>query len=60
MSDYAQDAYEQGRRRYPEAERYYREGSRAMSRQVEEQPMTALLIAGAVGFALAWLIFGRR
>ena len=51
---------DEGRRRYPEAERYYREGTRAVSHQVEESPLLAIAIAGAVGYALAWLIHGRR
>lgn len=51
---------DQGRERYPDAERYYREGSKAISRQVEESPFVAIVIAGAVGYLLAVLIHGRK
>ena len=46
------DAYEQGRR-------YYRQGSRAVG-HVDSATVTGWLVAGAVGFGLAWLIFGHR
>ncbi len=62
----ARDAYDQGqhyvrqaRERYPEAERYYQEGSRAISQQVAGNPWLSLAIAGAVGYGLAWMIHGR-
>jgi len=48
--------FEAGRRRLPEAERYYRE---AVSRSVGEYPVAALLVAGAVGYGIAWLLYGR-
>jgi uncharacterized protein YjbJ (UPF0337 family) len=35
---------------------YYREGSRAVASTVKEQPLGALLVAGAVGFALALML----
>jgi uncharacterized protein YjbJ (UPF0337 family) len=35
---------------------YYREGSRALASTVKEQPLGALLVAGAVGFALALML----
>ncbi len=38
---------------------YYRQGSRAMG-EVDNATMTGWLVAGAVGFGLAWLIFGQR
>jgi hypothetical protein len=44
----------------PEAERYVREGQRAVSAQVATYPLSALLVAGAVGFGLAWLLFSPR
>jgi hypothetical protein len=44
------EAYEQG-------ERYYRQGSRALS---GVDTLTASFVAGAIGFGLAWLIFGQR
>ena len=62
----ARDAYSQGqhyvrqaRERYPEAERYYQDGSRAISQRVSENPWLSLAIAGAVGYGLAWMIHGR-
>ena len=74
VRDYADQAYgvaeralDQGRRyvgenmeRYPEAGRYVREGRQAVSRQVEESPLLAVLIAGAVGYMLALLVHARR
>jgi hypothetical protein len=64
-SELAQDAYERSARyvrdgldRYPEAGRYISEGAQAVSRPVEQYPLTALLIAGAVGYLLAYLIHG--
>ncbi|MEA1833167.1 hypothetical protein U8607_13860 [Methylobacterium durans] len=38
--------------------RYYRQGSRAVG-EVDGTTATGLLIAGAIGFGLAWLIFGQ-
>lgn len=35
---------------------YYRDGSRAVAAKVKEQPLTALLAAGAIGFTLAVLL----
>jgi uncharacterized protein YjbJ (UPF0337 family) len=35
---------------------YYREGSRAIASTVKEQPLGALLVAGAVGFMLALML----
>jgi len=71
-SSLARDAYETGARyvregldRYPEAGRYLdeggryiSEGSRAVSRPVEENPLLAVLMAGAAGYLLAYLIHG--
>jgi hypothetical protein len=50
---------EQGRRYLPEAERYYRQGTEAVSRPVQEHPLATVLAAGALGCALGWLL-GRR
>ena len=67
VTEFAQDTYEhggaymrEGLRRAPEVSRYYRDGSRMLSREVAENPIPALLIAGVVGYALAWLAHGRR
>jgi hypothetical protein len=45
----AGEAYAQGERT-----------ARELARRVEEQPLAALLIAGAVGYAMAYLLHGRR
>ena len=39
---------------------YLRDGSRAVGSRVEENPLIALVIAGAVGYGLALLLHGRR
>ena len=64
-SELAQDTYERGARyvrdgldRYPEAGRSISEGAQAVSRPVEQYPLTAIVIAGAVGYLLAYLIHG--
>jgi len=71
-SDLARNAYDKGAQyvrdgleRYPEAgryldegRRYVSEGSRAVSRPVEENPLLAILMAGAAGYLLAYLIHG--
>ncbi|MBM6583649.1 hypothetical protein ILT44_25955 [Microvirga sp. BT689] len=54
--DYARQAREQ----YPEAERYIREGRRAVTERVAGNPLLALLMAGAIGYALAWMIHGQQ
>lgn len=53
VSGYASDAYDR-------SGEYLRDGSRAVSAQVEENPLVALLIAGAVGYGLALLLHARR
>ena len=47
--DVAGQAYAQGERT-----------ARELARRVEEQPLVALLIAGAVGYAIAYLLHHRR
>jgi ElaB/YqjD/DUF883 family membrane-anchored ribosome-binding protein len=66
-SEAARDMYSRGehytrqaREQYPEAERYIREGQRAMTERVAGNPLLALLMAGAIGYALAWMIHGQR
>ena len=49
---------EEGRRRLPETEQYYRQGQEAVSAQVRESPLAAMLIAGVVGYFVAYLIHG--
>jgi sporulation protein YlmC with PRC-barrel domain len=67
VSDAAQRAYEQGEEyarrageRYPEARRYYEEGSRAVGQQVAEAPLLSLLAVGAVAYGLGWMIHGGQ
>jgi ElaB/YqjD/DUF883 family membrane-anchored ribosome-binding protein len=58
--DVAQKASAQAREAAGEA---YAQGERAardLARRVEEQPLAALMIAGAVGYAMAYLLHGRR
>lgn len=52
-TDLAQDAYN-------DPGRYLRQGGDVLQQQVEENPLVALLVAGAVGYGLALLIHGRR
>ena len=58
-SDLANDALEKGRRQYPEAERYYEDGTRAVRSQVSESPILAILMAAVVGYLVALVIHGR-
>ncbi|TGD94228.1 CsbD family protein [Methylobacterium nonmethylotrophicum] len=51
--DYADQAREAGRH-------YYERGNRAVARQVGDQHLAALLVAGAVGYLFGWLIHGRH
>ncbi|TXM93718.1 CsbD family protein [Methylobacterium sp. WL116] len=53
VTDYASDAYD---RRGD----YLRDGRQAVSSRVEENPLIALVLAGAVGYGLALLLHGRR
>ena len=66
ISRMAEQAYEAGLRyareaqqRYPEAGRYVQQGRRAVSQPVENYPLAAVILAGAAGFGLAWLLYGR-
>src|ERR1044071_9190255 len=61
-SDLARDAYETGARyvregldRYPKAGRYISEGSRAVSRPIQEYPFGAVLIFGLFGYLVGYL-----
>jgi len=61
-SELARDTYETGARyvregldRYPEAGRYIREGSRAVSRPIEQNPLGAALLFGAICYLIAYL-----
>jgi ElaB/YqjD/DUF883 family membrane-anchored ribosome-binding protein len=64
-SDAARSAYSEGQRfvhqaraSYPEAEHYYQEGSRAIHQRLTENLWLSLLVAGAIGYGLAWMIHG--
>ena len=50
----------QAREQYPEAERSIRAGQRAVTHRVTENPLLALFMAGVAGYALAWLIHGKK
>jgi hypothetical protein len=55
-------AIETGKQASGAAAEAYRQGTRAseyVSRSTAEQPLLALLIAGALGYAIAYLIHGR-
>jgi hypothetical protein len=65
-SQAAHEAYDRSRRyaraareRYPEAERYYREGTQAVRRQASEYPLLTLLVGVGIGYALALMIHSR-
>jgi len=45
---------------YDDASRYVRSGSRAVAHQVEGQPLAAMLLSGAAGYLLAYLIHGEH
>ncbi|QRM36234.1 hypothetical protein JO965_45880 (plasmid) [Microvirga sp. VF16] len=63
----AGNVYSQGERyvrqageRYPQAERYVREGQSLVTQYTTANPLLSLFIAGAIGYALAWMIHGER
>jgi uncharacterized protein YjbJ (UPF0337 family) len=60
VRDYAGEATERASHYYDNAGDYVRQGRRAVGHQVEESPIVALLVAGAVGYGLALLIHSRR
>ena len=49
---YLDDAIDSG-------QRYYRQGSQLVREQIGSVPLTEILLAGAAGYFLAWLIHGR-
>jgi hypothetical protein len=62
-----EQAYETGRRyvqdakqRFPETARRVPQVRRAVAQPVEAYPVTALMLAAAAGFGLAWFIFGSQ
>ena len=54
--DYARQAGE----RYPEARQYARKAQRLVTRHTTGSPLLSLVIAGAIGYALAWMLHGER
>jgi hypothetical protein len=66
-SRFVEEAYETGRRyvrdaqqRFPGAARSIPQVRHAVARPVETYPLTALILAGAAGFGLAWFIYGSQ
>ena len=64
-SDVARGAYDQGQQyvrqagdRNPQAQRYYQRATQTIGHQVTESPLASLLVAGAVGLGMAWMIGG--
>jgi hypothetical protein len=53
------ETVQEARRRFPEVERYSRQGAKAIAQPVRQYPFAALLTAGAIGYGIAWLIHGR-
>ena len=63
----AREAYDRGNQyareageRYPEAERYYRDGTQAVRQQASENPILTLLAGVAIGYALGWMLHSGR
>ena len=63
VSGAAHEAYAQGSRyvrevmdEYPEAERYYRQGTAAVRQEVAEHPWVTLLLGIGLGYLFAWAI----
>lgn len=59
VRDVAEGASELWDEAYEQGERYYRQGRRAIER-ADSTTMMGWLVAGAVGFGIAWLMFGHR
>ena len=59
MRDVAEGASELWDAAYEQGERYYRQGRRAIE-QTDSTTLMGWLVAGAVGFGIAWLMFGHR
>ena len=59
VSELTQNAMAGAQRRYPEATRYVQEGTRYIREPVRENPLIAIVAAGAIGYALASLIQSR-
>jgi hypothetical protein len=59
FSDAADTASEMWDDAYERGERYLRQGSQALG-NLDSGTLTGLLVAGAVGFGVAWLLFGQQ
>ena len=66
-SEAAGNVYSRGERyvrqtgeRYPQAQRYVREGQSLVTRYTTGNPLLSLVMAGAIGYALAWMIHRER
>jgi ElaB/YqjD/DUF883 family membrane-anchored ribosome-binding protein len=60
MYNHGEHYAQQAREQYPKAERHIRNGQRVVTKRVTENPLLALLMAGLVGYVVAWLIHGER
>jgi ElaB/YqjD/DUF883 family membrane-anchored ribosome-binding protein len=58
--DVAQKAGAEARERGADAYRRGERAAREIAGRVEERPLAALLIAGAIGYAIAYLLHARR
>ncbi|MDR3442653.1 MAG: hypothetical protein P4L65_06505 [Legionella sp.] len=56
VGDTASDLYESGKVKVGEAEGYVEDSITAMSRSVQRQPMTSVLLAAGIGYLLAKLL----
>ena len=45
---------------YPQAQHYARDARRLVTRHTTGNPLLSLFVAGAIGYALAWMIHGER
>ena len=59
-SDLYEAAAKNARKQDPEADRQVRQAAASVSETIENDPLAALLVAAAVGYALGWIIHGRR
>ncbi|QRM36232.1 hypothetical protein JO965_47400 (plasmid) [Microvirga sp. VF16] len=66
-SEVAGTVYSRGERyvrqvgeQHPEAQHYAREAQRLVTRHTTGNPLLSLLVAGAIGYALAWVIHGEK
>ena len=65
-SEAVREVYDRGRQysreaanQYPEAERYYREGTQAVRQQAAQNPLLTMLVGACFGYTIACLIHSR-